>query len=136
MCQIREHPALGERIMRTAVDPEILIWVRAHHERWDGNGYPDGLAGSAIPLEARILAICDSFDAMRSDRSYRRGMSIAQTLAELQACSGTQFDPELVELMTEAVRGEHRQWFERLAHPGQGAHKPMEAAFEIGGLPA
>jgi HD-GYP domain-containing protein (c-di-GMP phosphodiesterase class II) len=129
--QIREHPALGERIMRSAVDPEILSWVRAHHERWDGNGYPDGLMAEHIPLEARILAVCDSFDAMRSDRTYRRGMSIEQSLIELQACSGSQFDPELVVLLEEAVRGQRRTFFEALAHPGQGVDH-LGVAFEAG----
>ena len=136
MRQIREHPALGERIMRSAVDPEILSWIRAHHERWDGNGYPDELAGESIPLEARILAVCDSFDAMRSDRSYRKGMSIEEALSELRACAGSQFDPALVDFLTEAVCGHRKSWFEQLAHPGREDDARPRVTFEVvGNLP-
>jgi HD-GYP domain-containing protein (c-di-GMP phosphodiesterase class II) len=68
-----------------------------HHERWDGLGYPDGLKGEAIPIEARILAVADAFDAMTSSRPYRGKLSYKKVLQELKHCSGTQFDPKLVE---------------------------------------
>ncbi|VTR94601.1 metal dependent phosphohydrolase : Uncharacterized protein (Fragment) OS=uncultured bacterium GN=ACD_39C00098G0005 PE=4 SV=1: FHA: GAF_3: HD [Gemmata massiliana] len=78
-----------------------LAWalpvVRGHHERWDGRGYPDGLKGEAIPLSARVVAVADAFDAMTSDRPYRAGMPAARAFAELQAGSGTHFDPQCVE---------------------------------------
>src|SRR5438132_7033961 len=70
--------------------------VRTHHERFDGKGYPTGLKGDAIPLEARIILIADTFDAMTSDRPYRRSKSTASALEELQTHAGTQFDPYLV----------------------------------------
>ncbi len=70
--------------------------VRSSHERWDGQGYPDRLSGSEIPLGARIIAVCDSYDAMTSDRRYRRAMSEEVALAELSAGAGTQFDPQVV----------------------------------------
>jgi HD-GYP domain-containing protein (c-di-GMP phosphodiesterase class II) len=81
----------------------IAPLVRSSHERWDGGGYPDGLAGTEIPLGARIVAVCDSFDAMVSDRVYRRGMHLDEALAELRRCAGTQFDPDVVEAFTRAV---------------------------------
>jgi HD-GYP domain-containing protein (c-di-GMP phosphodiesterase class II) len=71
--------------------------VRHHHERWDGKGYPDGIAGEAIPLGARIFAVADSFDAMTSDRPYRRAMTVENARAEVARCRGTQFDPEIVD---------------------------------------
>jgi len=73
--------------------------VRASHERWDGSGYPDGLAGEDIPLGARIVAVADAFDAMTTDRSYKPALASAAALSELRACSGTQFDPAVVETL-------------------------------------
>jgi two-component system, cell cycle response regulator len=70
--------------------------VRSSHERWDGGGYPDGLAGEDIPLGARIVCVCDAFDAMTTDRPYRRHMTEPAALAELRANAGTQFDPRVV----------------------------------------
>ena len=69
-----------------------------HHERWDGTGYPTGRAGEQIPLEARVLAVADAFDAMTSDRPYRPALSREEALAEVERCSGTQFDPEIVRI--------------------------------------
>ena len=92
---IEEHPILSERLLRPADMPEILFAVRHHHERWDGTGYPDGLMGEQIPFEARVLAICDAFDAMTNTRRYRPALSTAQALAEIERCSGGQFDPAL-----------------------------------------
>jgi HD-GYP domain-containing protein (c-di-GMP phosphodiesterase class II) len=71
--------------------------VRGHHERWDGTGYPDKLKGEDIPLPARVVAVADAFDAMTSDRPYRRGMSATMAFAELQSGAGKQFDPKCVE---------------------------------------
>ena len=72
--------------------------VRSHHERWDGGGYPDGLAGDKIPVEARIINCCDSWNAMRTDRSYRKALPCEAARAELLANSGGQFDPHIVEI--------------------------------------
>ena len=94
---MRQHPAIGERILNA--DPvlqPVARLVRASHERWDGAGYPDGLAGTAIPLGARIIAACDALDAMTSDRCYQRARSLPEALAELRRCAGTQFDPHVV----------------------------------------
>jgi two-component system, cell cycle response regulator len=94
---MRQHSAIGERILNA--DPvmhPVARLVRASHERWDGTGYPDGLAGTAIPLGARIIAVCDALDAMTADRCYQSARSLADALAELRRCAGTQFDPDVV----------------------------------------
>ena len=96
--EMRKHPELGARILTGANLDDIAGWVLAHHERPDGRGYPSGLAGEDIPLEARILAVADSFEAMTSDRVYRPGMPIAAAVAELRRCAGTQFDERVVEV--------------------------------------
>jgi HD-GYP domain-containing protein (c-di-GMP phosphodiesterase class II) len=74
-----------------------------HHERWDGNGYPDGLAGEQIPLGARIIFVADSFDAMTSNRLYREPLGRENALLEVERCQGTQFDPEVVQAFLVAV---------------------------------
>ena len=91
---MRKHPEYGARIVAGIPFLEdVSQIVRHHHERWDGAGYPDGLAGDSIPMGARIFAVADSFDAMTSDRPYRRAMSIEAACAEIVRCRGTQFDP-------------------------------------------
>lgn len=91
--QIVRHAALGARIVADILGPEATAWVRSHHERVDGAGYPDGLAGDEIPEGARILALADTWDAMTTDRPYRRGMSLQDALAECRRCSGAQLWP-------------------------------------------
>lgn len=94
---VRQHPIVGERILN--VDPAlrpVARLVRSTHERWEGGGYPDGLAGAAIPLGARIIAVCDAFEAMVRGRWYEQSRSRAEALAELRRAAGTQFDPEVV----------------------------------------
>jgi diguanylate cyclase (GGDEF)-like protein len=94
---MRQHSAIGERILNA--DPvlqPVARLVRASHERWDGAGYPDGLAGAAIPLGARIIAACDALEAMTSDRCYQNARTLPEALAELRRCAGTQFDPEVI----------------------------------------
>jgi HD-GYP domain-containing protein (c-di-GMP phosphodiesterase class II) len=76
----------------------VLPWVRHHHERWDGTGYPDGLRDEAIPLEARILSVCDAYDAMTSPHTFREAMSKAAALQEIDLNLGTHFDPALGEV--------------------------------------
>ena len=78
--------------------------VRADHERWDGQGYPDGLAGEGIPLIARIVAVVDAYDAMTSDRIYRKAPGKAYAIQELKRCAGTQFDSKVVEVLLEYLR--------------------------------
>lgn len=95
---VKEHPLLGETIITTLPHvEEIRAAVASHHERYDGNGYPHGLAKDAIPLLGRIMAVADTFSAMTTDCPYRKALSRAEAIAELRACSGTQFDPEIVE---------------------------------------
>ena len=102
---MRAHPEIGARILEPVERlRQLAPLVRFSHERWDGSGYPDGLAGEQIPLGARIIAVCDAFDAMVSDRPYRGGRSAADALAELRANAGTQFDPAVVEAFEEALR--------------------------------
>lgn len=96
---MKEHPAIGHRIAQVAPDLHpIAESILRHHEWWDGSGYPIGLKGDEIPLECRILAIVDAYDAMRSDRPYRKALSEEAALQELRDYSGRQFDPMLVEL--------------------------------------
>ena len=78
---------------------DVGLLVRSHHERWDGRGYPDGLAGEDIPLEARVIACCDSWNAMRTDRVYRNALPLEVALDELTSGAGSQFDPELVQAL-------------------------------------
>jgi HD-GYP domain-containing protein (c-di-GMP phosphodiesterase class II) len=78
--------------------------MRSTHERWDGNGYPDRLAGEEIPLGSRIIAACTAFTAMTSERPYRRRMTDAEALAELRRCAGTQFDPRVAQAIEIVVR--------------------------------
>ncbi len=95
---MRRHTLAGERIIAAAPAlSNVARLVRSSHERWDGDGYPDALAGEAIPLGARIVAVADAFDAMTSDRPYRTAISRADALAELHRCAGTQFDPAVVD---------------------------------------
>ena len=91
------HPQAGARILRgIPALADVVEVVRHHHERWDGTGYPHGLAGEAIPLEARIVAVADAYAAMTEDRPYRRGLSPLQAVAEIRAQAGRQFDPAVV----------------------------------------
>jgi diguanylate cyclase (GGDEF)-like protein len=101
---MRRHTIIGERIIAAApaLAPAAKL-VRASHEAFDGSGYPDGLAGVEVPLGARIITICDAFDAMISDRPYSRPKTTGEALAELRRCAGTQFDPELVALFEQVI---------------------------------
>ncbi len=119
---MRRHTIEGERMLRQVggLLASVGRIVRASHEHYDGRGYPDGLAAEAIPIEARIVCGCDAYSAMTTDRSYRKAMSKADALDELQRCAGTQFDPTVVA----AVRGlelrllgDRRDWLERLGSP-------------------
>lgn len=103
--QLRMHPIYSENILEPLENMEQLRdYIRHHHERYDGQGYPDGLVGEQISLGARILCIADSFDAMMSERPYCPSMSQEQALEELQRCAGTQFDPRIVKIFVKAVQ--------------------------------
>lgn len=106
---LRRHTLVGERILAaTHATSDVAAIVRSSHERWDGSGYPDQLSTTAIPLGARIVAVCDAFDAMTRHRSYAPPVSAAGAIAELRRCAGTQFDPEVVRAF-ECVWEEHQQ---------------------------
>jgi putative nucleotidyltransferase with HDIG domain len=105
---IKTHTIEGQRMLDRVggVMREVGEVVRSSHERWDGGGYPDGLCGEAIPLEARIVSACDAFNAMTTTRSYRRAMREGDALAEMRRCAGTQFDPRVVDALVGVVAGE------------------------------
>ncbi|WP_338834086.1 hypothetical protein MHLNE_04520 [Moorella humiferrea] len=101
---MRQHPEKGYRIALASPDlAGIADLILKHHEKWDGTGYPLGLKGDEIPIECRILAIADAFDAMISDRPYRRAKRVEEALEEIRRCAGTQFDPKLVEIFLQVI---------------------------------
>jgi HD-GYP domain-containing protein (c-di-GMP phosphodiesterase class II) len=103
MAEIRAHPSAGAQLVMPLRRFRVALpYVLFHHERWDGGGYPAGLKGHAIPIEARILAIADAFDAMISPRPYRRALTHEHALAEVEHGAGTQFDPLAAELFVDA----------------------------------
>jgi putative nucleotidyltransferase with HDIG domain len=101
--EMRKHPELGSRILDGANLQDISFWVRAHHERPDGRGYPLGVVDEKIPLEAKILAVADAYEAMTSDRVYRKAIGAQAARNELERCSGSQFDPEVVAAFLRAL---------------------------------
>jgi len=107
--EMKRHPEIGYRILSSVSEfSEIAVCILEHHERWDGTGYPRGLKGNNICLEARILAIADAYDAMTSGRTYQPALTAQEALAEIHSCEGAQFDPEIVRLFTVGVLGETR----------------------------
>ncbi len=101
---VKKHAAMGERIVKPLIDDkDVTDGVRHHHERFDGKGYPDGLVDSQIPRTARIIALADAFDAMTSDRPYRKGYSREEAIGRIKQDAGKQFDPELVEKFLEMM---------------------------------
>ncbi len=124
---MRQHTIIGERIIAAA--PELRgvgKIVRSSHERWDGGGYPDGLAGEAIPLGARIVAVCDAYAAMITDRAYRKGRSSQEALEELKRCAGGQFDPIVVGAFSAAMANDFT------SHECAVARKaPIERALDV-----
>ncbi|MBI4691594.1 MAG: HD domain-containing protein [Nitrospirae bacterium] len=101
--EIKKHTIYGEEILSYIKHfKDVIVGVRNHHERFDGKGYPDGLEGGDIDITARIIAIADTFDAMTTDRPYRKGLSLEVAFEELKRCSGSQFDPQLVDAFIEA----------------------------------
>ena len=103
---MRQHPVIGERILRAIPGMgAVARAVRHEHERWDGGGYPDGISGEEIPIEARIILACDAYHAMVSDRPYRKAMSQPDAIRELHTNAGTQFDPQVVEVLVGYLYG-------------------------------
>jgi len=113
---MRQHTIVGERIVASATSlSDVAPIVRSSHERWDGGGYPDGVLGEAIPLGARIIAVCDAYDAMTTMRPYRKAMSEADAMAELRRCAGHQFDPSVVAAFERVIGARRADVPERLA---------------------
>ena len=102
---VRRHPVAGEQLLGPFVQsPEVLSIIRFHHERWDGRGYPDGRAQAEIPLAARVVGTADAYEAMTEARPYRLARSTEQALLELDAHSGSQFDPDCARALGELIR--------------------------------
>lgn len=99
MSIMRTHSEHGQDIIK-----KISEWIAQHHEWWNGEGYPHQLSGEDIPIECRILAIIDAYDAMTSDRPYRRSLGHEEAMKEIERCSGQQFDPQLVDIFLELFR--------------------------------
>jgi diguanylate cyclase (GGDEF)-like protein len=100
---LQRHPQIGHRMLESLGVEPIADWVLHHHERWDGDGYPDRLRGEEIPLGARIIFVADAYDAMTSERVYDRSLSPSEALEELERCSGSQFDPAIVDAFSEEL---------------------------------
>jgi HD-GYP domain-containing protein (c-di-GMP phosphodiesterase class II) len=100
---MEKHPELGSKIVKNLYGFKIDHFIRHHHERWDGGGYPDGLKGEEIPFESRIIALADAFDSMITDRPYRTGMPLNDVIEEIKRCAGTQFDPDLSAIFLETL---------------------------------
>ncbi len=132
---MRTHTIIGERILSAAPAlAEVAAIVRSTHERWDGGGYPDGLAAEEIPVSARVISICDAFDAMTQDRPYRSPRSQGAALAELRNCAGSQFDPTIVEYVCEEMsRSGHGSYTEA---PGVQAPLTKSAITSGSGAPS
>ena len=105
---MREHPVIGQRILLAVPEmAEVARAIRHEHERWGGGGYPDGIAGTKIPLASRIVLVCDAWHAMTSDRPYRGALSRCEAIAELIRCAGTQFDPTVTQALLDVLADEH-----------------------------
>jgi HD-GYP domain len=108
---MRCHTLIGERILAAAPAlADVAAVVRTSHEQLDGGGYPDGLVKDQIPLGARIVAAGDAFEAMTSDRPYRDALTVDEAIAELRRCSGTQFDPVVVDAFLTVLEGRRETW--------------------------
>ena len=101
---IRRHPLIGVQILKeVGLEDEVLELVRSHHERYDGGGYPEGKPASELSLETRILCAADAYDAMMSDRPYRKSLTQEEVFDILRRCKGTQFDPDVIDALIAAV---------------------------------
>ena len=124
---MRQHTVIGERLVRAASPSlgAVARIVRHCHERWDGGGYPEGLAGEEIPLSARIVFCCDSYHAMTTDRPYRRSIGHRQAMRELRACAGSQFDPRVAGALLRVLA--RREQTRRSAHSETRPARPQSA---------
>ncbi|EKP94630.1 HD-GYP domain-containing protein [Thermaerobacter subterraneus] len=107
--EMKKRPVIGARIVSGVNSLEtVAYWIRHHHERYDGTGYPDGLKGEEIPLGSRIIAVADAFDAMLYDRPYKAGRPLPEVIDELKRCSGTHFDPKIVDVLLDLISNPER----------------------------
>ncbi len=129
---MKTHSLIGARIVENIPQLRAIVpGIRYHHERYDGNGYPDGLRGEAIPTMARIIAVCDTFDAMTSDRPYRKGLPVETAIQELRRYAGTQFDPEVVDLFVAAFdRGAFDAILKKVLESPAPPSPPIETPIE------
>jgi putative nucleotidyltransferase with HDIG domain len=129
---MKTHTTEGERMLNQVGGfmREVGLIVRSHHERWDGGGYPDGLVGAAVTLEARIITCCDSWNAMRTDRPYRAALSYQAALAELLGNAGSQFDPDVVRATVQVVSAQ------RVVAPAPAADQPTAGRAPATAVPA
>jgi putative nucleotidyltransferase with HDIG domain len=127
---MRTHTVEGERMLQQVggLLSSVGVVVRASHERWDGGGYPDGLAGEQIPVAARICAACDAFNAMTTDRSYRKALPLSVAIAELRDNAGTQFAPDVVDALIAVVARETPDWELAIAAPQADGGRSITAS--------
>jgi putative nucleotidyltransferase with HDIG domain len=120
--EVKQHAIIGAEILSAAALPDSLVLlVRHHHENWDSSGYPDGLAGETIPIGARVLAIVDCYDALTSDRPYRRPMSHGRAVEMIEERRGSRYDPDIVDAFLEIV---HRMRPGSVKEDAGGRHTP------------
>ena len=133
---MKTHTVVGERMLQQVggLLSNVGVVVRASHERWDGGGYPDGLAGEQIPVAARICAACDAFNAMTTDRSYRKALPLSVAIAELRDNAGTQFAPDVVDALIAVVARETPEWELTLAEPQPTGGRSMTASSAVVGV--
>jgi diguanylate cyclase (GGDEF)-like protein/putative nucleotidyltransferase with HDIG domain len=125
--KIKIHPVVGAEILERVQFPyPVVPIVRAHHERWDGTGYPDGLAGEAIPIGARILSVVDCLDALASDRQYRRALPLDQAMETVASLAGSNYDPQVIAVLSERYRE-----LERMAHDQQVTKQPLSTDLKV-----
>jgi putative nucleotidyltransferase with HDIG domain len=117
--RVKEHPEIGASIVGHVLRADQTAWIRHHHERWDGLGYPDGLAGAAIPQGARLLAVADAWDAMTEMRTYREPMEAGEALDEVEREAGWQFCPGAVEALREVLDAGELRPPRRFSGPGR-----------------
>ncbi|MCG8346290.1 MAG: diguanylate cyclase [Chloroflexales bacterium] len=130
---IKRHATIGAELLeQTQALRHLATFVRYHHERWDGCGYPDGLSGDQIPLGSRILNLCDSVEAMASDRPYHEGLSLEEIITEVRRCSGTQFDPQVALAFLRIVEREGKTFVSNSAHEAVHRHEAPTTTFTKG----
>lgn len=120
--EVKNHPQVGAKILKSSASTKVVTLIKEHHERPDGQGYPDGKKDNPTSLGAKIIAVADAFDAMTTNRPYRSALSIKEALLELKRYSGTQFDPEVVEVFIEIMENKYNSNYKS----GEKSKKPLK----------